>query len=66
MIIAEFIVEILFFTVCGWVGHIVVKAVTLGRVDLDWGRGSESVLAEWLGFFFLLFTAGLIAWIIKK
>lgn len=66
MMIVAFFVEILFFTVCGFIGHVVVKALTLGKVDLDWGRGSESVLAEWLGFFFILFTAGVIAWICKS
>jgi len=63
--IAQFIIEILFFTVCGWIGHIVVMLVTFGKVDLDWGRGSDSVVAEWFGFFFLLFVAGTIAWILK-
>jgi len=62
MFILEFIVECLFFTVCGWIGHVIVKAVTFGKVDLDWGSGSESVLTEWLGFFFVLLVAGLIAW----
>jgi len=63
MIILEVIVEILFFAVCGWIGHVVVKAVTFGKVDLDWGSGSESVLTECIGFFSILFAAGLIAWI---
>ncbi len=66
MPILEFIVECLFFTVCGWVGHIVVKLVTLGKVDLEWGSGSESVLAEWLGVFFLLVISGLIAWMVHR
>ena len=30
-----------------------------------WGSGSESVLKEWLGFFFILFAAGLIAWMVQ-
>ena len=63
--IVQFIIEILFFTVCGWIGHIVVKLLTFGKVDLDWGRGSESVAAEWLGFLFMMFAAGTIAWISK-
>lgn len=65
MILLQFIIDILFFTVCGWVGHVVVKALTFGKVDLDWGSGSESILAEWLGLFFLLLTAGLIAWSVR-
>ena len=66
MIIVEFIIEVLFFTVCGFVGHVVVKALTFGKIDLEWGSGSESVLTEWLGFFFILFTAGITAWICKS
>jgi hypothetical protein len=65
MFILEFIVECFFFTVCGWIGHLVVKLVTLGRVDLDWDSGSESVITAWIGFFFLLLVGGVIAWIIR-
>ena len=66
MFILEFIIECLFWTVCGWVGHIVVKALTFGKVDLDWGSGSESILTEWLGFAFLLVVVGFIAWAIHR
>jgi hypothetical protein len=31
----ELIVRCLFFTVCGWIGHSVIKALTLGKVDMD-------------------------------
>lgn len=61
MFVLELIVRFLFFTLCGWIGHIVVKVVTLGRVELDWGRGSESVLAEWVGLLFVLLVAGFVA-----
>ena len=66
MFILRFIVECLFFTVCGWIGHVVVKTVTLGRVDLDWGSGVESILSEWIGFLFLLLMTGFIAWMIRR
>lgn len=66
MFILEFIVEYLFFTICGWIGHVVVKALTFGKVDLEWGSGSESVLTEWLGLFFVLVVAGLIAWMVHR
>jgi hypothetical protein len=66
MFILEIIIEFLFFTVCGWIGHIVVKAITFGKVDLDWDSGSESVLTEWLGFSFVLLIAGLIAWMVHR
>lgn len=33
----EWIVGMLFYGTCGWVGHIFIKLVTFGKVDLDWG-----------------------------
>ena len=54
MFILEFIIEWLFFTICGCIGHVVVKAVTFGKVDLDWGSVSEAVLTECLGVFFVM------------
>jgi hypothetical protein len=66
MFIIQLIVECLFFTVCGWIGHVVVKTISFGKVDLDWGSGSESVLAEWLGFLFVLLVAGFIAWMVHR
>jgi hypothetical protein len=64
MIVLEFIMDCLFDTLCGWVGHVVVKVVTLGRVDLDWGTSSESVIAEWIGLAFMLIVAGSIVWLV--
>ncbi len=55
------LVEIIFDTVCGWIGYQFVKLVTLGRIDLDWGEGSESVLAQWIGLFVLVGSTVLIA-----
>ena len=55
------LVEIIFDTVCGWTGHHSVKLLTLGRIDLDWGEGSESVLAQWIGLFVLVGLTVLIA-----
>jgi hypothetical protein len=43
------IIEILLHTVCGWVGHVTVKAITFGKIDLDWGKSSESILTEAIG-----------------
>lgn len=48
------LVGIIFDTICGGIGHHFVKFVTLGRVDLDWGEGSGSVLAQWVGVFVLV------------
>lgn len=50
----QLLVEVIFDTVCGWVGHATVKLLTLGRVDLDWGEGSDSVVARWIGLFVLV------------
>jgi hypothetical protein len=66
MIVLEFILECLFYTVCGWVGHVVVKAITFGRVELDWGTSSESVLTEWIGLVFVLVVVGSIAYLVHR
>ncbi len=50
----DFLVGLIFDTICGWIGHQFVRLVTLGRVDLDWGDGSESVAAQWIGVFVLV------------
>jgi hypothetical protein len=51
----QFLVEVVFHTVCGWIGSTSVKVLTFGRVQLDWGDGcSESVLAEWIGLLALV------------
>lgn len=60
----QFLVQIIFHQVCGWVGGNVVKALTFGRVDLDQGKGcSESVLAEWIGLLVLVgLSVSVLAW----
>jgi hypothetical protein len=52
--------------VFAWFGHVVIKVVTFGRVDLAWKPGSESILTNWIGFFSLLAISGLIAWVIQR
>ena len=42
----------------------VVKAVTFGKVDLDWGSGAESYVAEFVGLAVVFLVAGLTAWIV--
>ena len=59
------IVEILFFGFCGWLGHVAVKIITLGKVDLDYGDSSESVFTEWIGVGVLLAIAMLISFLIN-
>ena len=54
----NFIIDLIFHTICGWVGATFLKIITFGRIDLDWGEGcTESILAEWTG---LLVFVGLI------
>jgi len=52
--------------VCAWLGHVVIRVVTFGRVDLAWKRGSESILTNWIGLFSLLAISGLVAWVIQR
>ena len=60
MIVIEWIIEIFFFTICGWVGHIAVKVVTFGKVNLEWGDSSESVVTEYVGVGVLIAIAMLV------
>jgi hypothetical protein len=49
-------------SVVPWTGHLVVKVLTLGRIDLGWRPSdSESEVTTRIGFFVLLSIAGLIA-----
>jgi hypothetical protein len=50
----HFVFECVFLSICGWIGHIVVRTLTLGRVKLDWGADSESNVTEVIGGIFLL------------
>ncbi|TAG08470.1 MAG: hypothetical protein EAZ42_10455 [Verrucomicrobia bacterium] len=61
----SFILEILFFGFCGWLGHVTVKIVTLGKVDLDYGNSSESVITEWIGVGVFLAIAMLVSFLIN-
>ena len=54
------VIDCVFHTVCGWVGYIVVRICTFGRVRLDWGVESESNVSEAIGVIFLL-AIGIIA-----
>tara|TARA_B110000908_G_scaffold172778_1_gene243132 strand:- start:134 stop:331 length:198 start_codon:yes stop_codon:yes gene_type:complete len=53
----EFIIEILFFSLFGWFGHTIVKIMTFGKIRLEYGDSSGSVITEWIGFgIFLMIT----------
>ena len=58
MFIFGWIAEFLFFGFCGWLGYVVVKLITFGKVDMDFGEGAESPVAEWIGCAF--FVVGLL------
>jgi hypothetical protein len=40
------IIEMLFQSACGWIGHHLLRIITFGRVAPDRGDGSESSVAE--------------------
>ena len=49
MIIIEWIIEVFVYEFCGWIGYITVKAVTFGKVELEYGDSSDSVITMWIG-----------------
>lgn len=55
------IVEILFQSTCGWIGHHLLRVVTFGRIAPPWGRDSESAVAEWVGLLAVAATASALA-----
>ncbi len=66
MTVLHLIFEFVFYGVCGWVGYITVRAVTFGKVELDWGGSSESVVAEAIGAGVLIALAMLVALILES
>jgi hypothetical protein len=62
-LIVQIFVEFLFYMVCGFVGHVVVKALSFGKVDLEWGHSSDSLVAEFCGLFFFFLIIVIIVWI---
>jgi hypothetical protein len=65
MTVIQLVFVFLFHTLCGWVGHVAVKVVTFGKVDLDWGDSSESIITETIGAGVLLGIAMIISLIIR-
>ncbi|MDP4793010.1 MAG: hypothetical protein NWQ35_00915 [Verrucomicrobiales bacterium] len=61
MIVIQLIADFLFHSLCGRLGHFVVKAVTFGKVEIEWEISSESILAEYIGAGILLGAAVLIS-----
>lgn len=48
------IVELLFYTCCGWIGRIAVKLLTLGKVDLKYEDTDNGTMAECVVLFLAL------------
>ena len=65
MFIFGFLLEVLFFTSCGWVGRIFFKVITLGKVELDYGESSEGVITEFIGLAVLVALACSISFVIN-
>ena len=61
----EILVEFLFFIVCGWTGNLVVRVITLGKVNLDWGVDSDSIVTEAIGMIFLLLLGIALFWLLR-
>jgi len=59
------ILDLLFFGFCGWVGRVTVKVVTFGKVELDDGDSSGSILTECLGAGVLLALAMIVSLILN-
>ena len=54
MPLLSFLAETLFHGACGWIGHHAVRLLTLGRIEIGHGAGSEAPLAQWIGVSVLL------------
>ncbi|MDA7888343.1 hypothetical protein N9A86_03055 [Akkermansiaceae bacterium] len=65
-IIAEVLIDILFQTLfqtcCGWLGHWVVRILTLGKVQIEYGDETSSCLAGITGVIFLI-AVGMLIWV---
>lgn len=60
-----FILDILFFGFCHWLGQVAVKVITFGKVDLSQEDPSEFFFLEWIGVGVLLAMAMLILFLIN-
>jgi len=61
MTLIQLIADFLFHSCCGRLGYFVVRAVTFGKVEIEWENSSESILAESIGAGILLAAAVLIS-----
>jgi hypothetical protein len=61
----EFFVDCLFHILCGWIANLVVRVITLGKVNLEWGSCSESIVPETIGVIFLLLLGVTLFWTLR-
>lgn len=61
----EFLIQCLFYIVCGWTGNLVVRVITLGKVNLEWGADSDSIVTEAIGMIFLLLLGITLFWLLR-
>lgn len=66
MDIIELLVRAIYYTICGWTGSMIMRLLTLGKVDIAWGLDcdAETPVAEWIGSFFWVFVAMTTVWAI--
>ncbi len=60
-ILVQFFMEYIFLTIFGFIGHVFVRIVTFGRVELDWGSEGcvNDVVTSLIGVVvFVLFLFG--------
>jgi len=63
--VLEMLVEFLQHTVLAWVGWAFLKTITLGKADLDWREGSDSVVCEWIGLGVILGVGLIVALVLR-
>lgn len=61
-----FILDILLYGFCHWVGVVTVKAITFGKVDLSDEDPSEFFFIEWIGVGVVLVIAVLAVFLINE
>ena len=61
----SFILDVLFYGFCHWVGVVTIKTITLGKIDLSFEDPSEFFFVEWIGVGVLLVIATLIVFVVN-
>lgn len=53
------------YCMCGWTGSVVVRVITLGKVNLAWGADLDSIGTAVIGLIFLLLLGSTIYWLLQ-